>query len=97
MNNVTPIRPELPPAPPPERSLKLRIDAECRRIYQVRAVTELAERSINSFSGDEDSLEIVSDLSTHTLALEAARHILGEVLGKLEIMAHEVDQEAQAA
>lgn len=96
MSNVTPIRPQ-PPPPSPERSLKVRIDAECRRIYQVRAVMELAERAINAFSGDEDSLKIVEELCGHTLALEGARGILGDVLEKLEEMAHDADQEAQPA
>lgn len=91
MSSVTPIRPDLPPQTPPERSLKVRIDGECRRIYMVRAVMELAERALLEFSGDEDSLEIVAALSDHALALEAARNLLGHVVEKLEETAHDID------
>lgn len=49
---------------------------------------ELAERALNVFSGDEDSLTIVQELSIPARPLRTARTLLMEVAEHLQGAAH---------
>jgi hypothetical protein len=81
---------------PGQKALPMRTDRigpAVSRIYEAASVIELAERAVQRFSGDEDALKIVEELSVPAGAIRTARALLLEVAERLEMVAHEAEGE----
>jgi hypothetical protein len=59
-------------------------------LFEVQAIIRLANYGLCQFTGDEDSLKIVEELSTHSYALEAAARLVGQIAEQLELIGHSV-------
>jgi hypothetical protein len=79
-----------------EQTMQQRVDSECQRLYEVRSIVELVNRALRAFSGDEDSLDITTDLSTHSYALDGAHKLMGDILERMELIAHDAGTEAKS-
>jgi len=74
--------PEIP-TPTPRETVVEQFEA----LYEVSSILDLTDRSLDTFSGDEDSLKIVEDLSTVSRALKVAIRLILNIQQNLEIAA----------
>jgi hypothetical protein len=70
------------------------VEEQIQRVFDAQAAVMLSSRRLDAFSGDEDSVDIVAELSTVTHGLGAAKELLGGVADALQCALSEDEKPA---
>lgn len=77
------------------KSLRETVQVQIDRVFEAQAAVMLSNRRLDAFSGDEDSVDIVAELSTVSHGLGAAKELLGGIASALEAALRNDDEPAE--
>jgi hypothetical protein len=75
--------------------LRAAVREQIDRVFDAQATVMLSDRRLSAFSGDEDSVDIVMELSTVSHCLGAAKELLGGIASALEVAVRNDEKTAE--